>query len=89
MQLSSIYATARGAAFPRPTNPGPYDVNIPDNATPVVHNCMEAAHATKISNFDVYEAAEDGIKLFLQTVVKETWIKPLRDSVTFYNNVTA
>ena len=41
LHLDTIYTTARGAAFARPANPGPYDLTIPDAATPVVHNRME------------------------------------------------
>jgi hypothetical protein len=89
LQLAATYAAARGEAFPRPLNPGPYDLTIPDNATSVVRNRMEAAHNTLVSDFNVYEAAEDGIKLFIQDNINETWIKALRDPLTFYNNVTA
>ena len=78
LQLIAIYAAARGEAFPRPNNPGPYNINIPDDATPVVRNRMEAAHTTLVNDFDVFEAAEDGIKLFIQSTVDETWIKPLQ-----------
>lgn len=89
LQLDATYTAARGEAFPRPPNPGPYDLTIPDNATSVVRNRMEAAHNALINDFNVYEAAEDGIKLFIQDNVNETWIKALRDPLTFYNNVTA
>ena len=88
LQLIAIYTATRGEPFPRPQNPAPYNINIPDDATPVVRNRMEATHTTLVNDFDVFEAAEDGIKLFIRTVVDETWIKPLRDPVTFYNNVT-
>ena len=89
LQLAPIYTAARGEAFPRPQNPGPYDLNIPDAAGAVQRNRMEAAHSTLVNDFDVFEAAEDGIKNFIQSNVDETWIKALRDPVTFYNNVTA
>jgi hypothetical protein len=89
LQLAALYISARGEPFPRPTNPGPYDLNIPDNATSVVRNRMEAAHNTLVDDFNVYEAAEDGVKLFIQNNINETWIKALRDPTTFYNNVTA
>jgi len=89
LQLSTIYAAARGGAFVRPANPGPYDLAIPDDATPVVRNQMEAAHTVLINDFNTFEAAEEGIKAFLLANIDETWLKPLRDATTFYNNVTA
>ncbi len=89
LQLVAIYTTARGAAFDRPANPGPYDLTIPDNATPVVRNRMEAAHMVLVNNFNTFEAAEEGIKAFLIANIDETWLKPLRDATTFFNNVTA
>ena len=89
LQLTAIYTAARGAPFARPINPGPYDLAIPDAATPVVRNRMEAAHMVLVNDFNTFEAAEDGIKLFIQANVNETWIKPLRDPTSFYNNVTA
>jgi len=62
LQLNTIYAAARGGAFVRPANPGPYDLTIPDDATPVVRNRMEAAHTVLINDFNTFEAAEDGIR---------------------------
>ena len=89
LQLDTIYTAARGAAFARPANPGPYDLTIPDAATPVVRNQMEAAHMVLINDFNTFEAAEEGIKAFLLANIDETWLKPLRDATTFFNNVTA
>ena len=59
LQLDTIYTAARGAAFARPANPGPYDLTIPDAATPVVRNQMEAAHMVLINDFNTFEAAEE------------------------------
>jgi len=89
LQLDTIYAAARGGAFARPANPGPYDLTIPDDATPVVRNRMEAAHMVLINDFNTFEAAEEGIKAFLLANINKTWLKPLRDATTFFNNVTA
>jgi len=63
LQLAASYTAARGAPFARLINPGPYDLTIPDNATPVVRNHMEAAHAVLVNDFNTFETAEDGIKL--------------------------
>jgi hypothetical protein len=88
-QNNATYTAARGAPFARPGNPGPYGMTIPDNATAVVRNRREAAHMVLVNDFNAFEAAEEEIKTFIYATVKETWIKALRDTVTFYNNVTA
>ena len=89
LQLLAIYTAARGAPFARPANPGPYDLTILDAATPVVRNRMEAAHMVLVNYFNTFKAAKDGIKLFIMANIDETWIKPLRDPTSYYNNVTA
>jgi hypothetical protein len=89
LQLVAIYTAARGWPFARAANPGPYDLTIPDAATPVVHNRMEAAHMVLVKDFNTFEATEDGIKAFIMANIDETWIKPLRDPTSYYNNVTA
>jgi hypothetical protein len=61
-------------------------MTIPDDAKAVVRNRSEAAHMVLVNT---YEAAEEGIKTFNYATVDETWIKALRDPVTFYNNITA
>jgi hypothetical protein len=83
------YTATWTAPFPRPVRLAPYDPNIPDAATPVVHNRMEATHATVVSDFETYTAAEKGVSAFIQAIVDDTWIKPLRHPIIFYNNVTA
>ena len=88
LQLTAIYTAARGAAFAHPVNPGPYNLTIPDDATPVVRNRMEAAHRVLVDDFNTFGSAEDGIKAFIIANVDETWIKPLRDPMSYYNNVT-
>ena len=50
---------------------------------------MKAAHATVVSNFKVYNTAEEGTSAFIWAFVNDVWIKPLRDPVTIYNNVNA
>ena len=89
IQHTTSYAATWGALFPKPLRPPPYNTHIPDGATPVVCNCMEAAHATVVSNFEVYNAAEEGTSAFIRAVVADVWIKPLSDPVTIYNNITA
>jgi hypothetical protein len=89
IQHDMSYTATWTVPFPRPVRPAPYDPNIPNAATPVVRNRMEAAHATVLSNFKTYTAAKKGVSAFIQVVVDETWIKPLRHPITFYNSVMA
>ena len=70
LQLTAIYTAVRGVPFDRPANPGPYDLTIPDDATPVVRNRMEAAHRVLVDDFNTFESAEDGIKAFIMANVK-------------------
>ena len=48
IQNNASYTATWTAPFPRPVCPAPYDPNIPNAATPVVLNCMEAAHTTTV-----------------------------------------
>ncbi len=89
IQHDMSYTAPWTAPFPRPVRSAPYDPNIPDAATPVVRNRMEAAHTTVVSDFKTYTTAKKGVSAFIQAVVDKTWIKPLRHPITFYNNVTA
>jgi hypothetical protein len=89
IQHDVSYTATWTMPFPRPVRPAPYDPNIPNAATPVVRNPVEAAHATVVFDFETYTAAKKGVSAFIQAVVDETWIKPLRHPITFYNNVTA
>ena len=50
---------------------------------------MEASWATQIQDYEAYEAAESGIKVFIEAVVEDTWIRDLRNPKMFYSNVTA
>ena len=49
---------------------------------------MEAAYATVVNDFKVYNADKEGTSAFIQAVIDNVWIKLLRDPVTSYNNVT-
>jgi hypothetical protein len=77
-------------AFVRPaTRPAVYDPDIAEGASRVERTRSEASWATRIQDYDAYEAAESGAKAFIEAVVKDTWIRNLRDPETFYSNVTA
>ncbi len=88
IQHDVSYTATWTVPFPRPVHLAPYNPNIPNAATPVVRNRMEAAHAT-VTNFETYTVTKKGVSAFIQAVITETWIKQLRHPITFYNNVTA
>ena len=89
IQSSAAYAATWTAVFPRPIRPATYDPTIPDAATSVTRNRMEAAHSARIKDYEIFVAAEKGVSAFIQKAVEETWFKSLRDPITFYNNVTS
>ena len=66
-----------------------YDELIADNAPTVVHVRAEAAHKSKLKDYNNYEAAERGCAKFLRDVVDEVWYNDLKDAETFYTQVTA
>ncbi len=64
------YATAHGGTkFVRPVRLPLYDVLIPDDAATVVRVRAEAAHKSKLEDYNNYEAAERGCAKFLRDVV--------------------
>jgi len=89
IQSSAAYAATWTAVFPRPIRPATYDPTIPEAATSVTRNRMEAAHSARIKDYEIFVAAEKGVSAFIQKAVEETWFKSLRDPITFYNSVTS
>jgi hypothetical protein len=84
------YATAHGGnKFVRPVRLPLYDELIADDAPTVVRVRAEAAHKSKLEDYNNYEAAERGCAKFLRDVVDEVWYNDLKDSETFYTQVTA
>jgi hypothetical protein len=79
-----------GLAFIFPaTRLAVYDPNIADDTSRVKRVCVEASWAARIQDYEAYEAAKSGVKVFIKAVVADTWICDLRDPETFYLNVTA
>jgi hypothetical protein len=79
-----------GLAFVRPaTRPAVYDPDIVEGASRVERTRAEASWAAHIQDYQAYEVVEAGVKAFIEAVVKDTWIRDLRDPETFYSNVTA
>ena len=84
------YAVAHGGKkFIFPVRLSLYDKLIPDDAPTVVCVCAEAAHKSKLEDYNNYEAAECGCAKFLRDVVDEVWYNDLKDAKTFYTQVTA
>jgi hypothetical protein len=78
-----------GLTFTRPAaRPAVYDPDIKEGASRIEPTRAEAAWAPRIQDYEAYEAAEAGVKTFIETVVEDTWIRDLRDPETFYSNVT-
>ncbi len=69
--------------------PAVYDPAIAEGASRVERTRAEAAWAARIQDYEAYEAAEAGVKAFIEAVVQDTWIRDMRDPETFYSNVTA
>jgi hypothetical protein len=79
-----------GLAFARPaTCPAVYGPAIAEGASRVERTRTEAAWAARIQDYEAYKAVEAGVKTFIEAVVKDTWIRDLRNPETFYSNVTA
>jgi hypothetical protein len=79
-----------GLAFVCPaTRPAVYGPDIAEGASRVERTRAEASWATRIQDYEAYEAADAGVKAFIKAVVEDTWIRDLHDPETFYSNVTS
>jgi hypothetical protein len=79
-----------GTPFACPaTRPACYDPAITTEASCIDHVCSKTAWAALLQDHKAYEAAERGVKVFIEAVVNNMWICNLRDPETFYSNVTA
>jgi hypothetical protein len=84
------YAVAHGGKkFVRPVRLPLYDKLIPDDAPTVVRVRVEAAHKSKLKDYNNYAAAECGCAKFLRDMVNEVWYNDLKDAEMFYMQVTA
>ena len=66
-----------------------YDPHIADDASRIERARAEASWTTQIQDYKAYEAAESGVKVFVEAVVEDTWIHDLHNPEMFYSNVTA
>jgi hypothetical protein len=79
-----------GAPFVCPaTHLACYDPAINAEASCINCICTKTAWATLIYDYEAFEAAKHSIKVFIEAVVNDTWIRDLCNPETFYSNVTA
>jgi hypothetical protein len=65
------------------------EVAINSEASRVDRFCAKTAWAALLQDYEAYEAAERSVKVFIETVVNDTWICDLCNPKKFYSNVTA
>jgi hypothetical protein len=76
--------------FIRPaTPPACYDPAINAEASRIHRICTKTARATLIKDYETYETAGHGVKVFIEVAVNDTWIRDLHNPEIFYSNVTA
>ena len=86
---SGAYVKKYSKFFLRPTRIKAYDPDIKTEAKAVDRARAEKIWSARQDDFKLFEAAERGLKLFLTTVVEDTWYKELKDPEMFYTDVTA
>ena len=72
------------AKFHTPTKPAVYDETIPNNATNVAQSKAKDFHTAKIAVYPLFAAAERKTRDFILAVVVDTWVRKLRETITFY-----
>ena len=87
IRLVAAYTTSYGAEFVKPTRVGAYNETIEDNVTAVIRARTEAAHKSMRSDRGTYETEWRETAQFILTVVKDMWVRELRDTETFYTEV--
>jgi hypothetical protein len=88
IQDTAAYTARWHNAFARPVRPTIYNLTIPDDASPVVRNRMEAMHKALVVDFDTFTAAKRGVVKFIRDIVDELWYKDLKSIDAFYMHVT-
>jgi hypothetical protein len=70
------YKANHGSKFVCPACLPLYDKTIADDATTVICVCAEAAHKSQLDDYASWEAAEQGVSMFLRDVVDEMVQRP-------------
>ena len=74
--------------FAKPESVGSYDTKIDDNATAVICARTEATHKAKCDDHGTYETARRETAQFILAIIEDTWVRELRDTATFYTDVS-
>ena len=81
------YKSRYGANFPTPSRPAIYDVDIPIDSSNAVRFRHKAAHTAKKEYYRLFAAAQRETSKFILAVVKDTWVRELRDPYLCYTAV--
>jgi hypothetical protein len=88
IQDTGAYTARWHNAFACPVRPSTYNLTIPKDAKPVVHNRKEGAHTALIYGFNTFTAAECGVVKLIRDIINKLWYKDLKSIDTFYTHVT-
>ena len=83
----AVYTTRYGAALVQPTKVRAYNVEIDNYSTAVVRALTKAVHKSKRAYRGTYETARQETAQFILAVVKDAWVRELRDMETLYTDV--
>ena len=81
------YKSHYGANFLTPSRPDIYDVDIPIDSLNAVWVRHKASNTAKKEDYRLFAAAERESSKFILAVVKDTWVRKLRDPNIFYTAV--
>ena len=87
IRSKTAYLKRYGEAFPEPKRVGAYDLKINDNATAIVRARLKAAHKARRADRVTFETARQEMTQFVLAVVRDTWVRELRDTDTIYTEV--
>ena len=74
--------------FPKPTKPAVYDETIPNNAMNCFQAKAEAVHKEIIADYLLFATTERETRDFILAVIEDTWVRKLREPITFYITVS-
>ena len=89
IRLETAYTTRYGAAFLEPTRVGAYYATIDYDSTAVDRAITEAAHKSKRVYRATYKTVQRETAQFILAIVKDTWVRELRDTENLYINATS
>ena len=84
----TTYPVDYTTAFPSPRKPTIYYASIKDEKKAPMRARKEAIHKACIRNFTTYEVAEHETGKLILSVIKDTWVRKIKQSNNYYNLVT-